>query len=322
MDPKVKMRLGWVQFYEKTGNFSLTSRRCGISRPTLRKWVSRYQESGLEGLLDRSHRPKRCRPDKMNAQNRLWIGQLRQRRLGSRRMQNELLRLQQVSLSTATIHKILKLEGHALLKSTRRSRKGFKRYQKEIPGERVQMDVCKIGPKVYQFTAIDDCTRLKVVRLYPSKESNSTLLFLEEVIREFPFPVQRFQTDRGKEFMAHAVQRRLMALQIKFRPTKPRSPHLNGKVEQTQLTDLEEFYSQVDLKAPDLVEQLQQWQKYYNRERRHGSIGKAPWQKWEALVTSTPTSEEVKSNYALSKERIRDADYRRDIGKPKWAWSL
>ena len=76
MDPKVKMRLGWVQFYQKTDNFSLTSRRCGISRPTLRKWVSRYQESGLEGLLDRSRRPKRCRPDKMNAQNRLWIGQL------------------------------------------------------------------------------------------------------------------------------------------------------------------------------------------------------------------------------------------------------
>jgi transposase InsO family protein len=330
MDPKVKMRLGWVQFYERTGNFSLTSRRCGISRPTLRKWVRRYQELGLEGLLERSRRPKHCLLNKMNAQNRLWIGQLRQRRLGSRRMQSELLRLHQVSLSTATIHKVLKLEGHALrnvlersqLKSTRRPRKGFKRYQKDIPGERVQMDVCKIGPKVCQFTAIDDCTRLKVVRLYPNKESNSTLLFLEEVLREFPFPVQRFQTDRGKEFMAHAVQRRLMALHIKFRPTKPRSPHLNGKVERTQLTDLEEFYSQVDLKTPDLVEQLQQWQEYYNRERRHGSIGKAPWQKWEALVASTPTSEQVRSSYALSKERIRNADYLQDIGKPRRVLSL
>jgi transposase InsO family protein len=142
--------------------------------------------------------------------------------------------------------------------------------------------------------------------------------------------VQRFQTDRGKEFMAHAVQRRLMALHIKFRPTKPRSPHLlgvsplaeYGKVERTQLTDLEEFYSQVDLKTPDLVEQLQQWQEYYNRERRHSSIGKAPWQKWEALVASTPTSEQVRSNYALSKERIRNADYLQDIGKPRRVLSL
>jgi transposase-like protein len=34
----------------KTGNLSLTSRRCSISRPTLRKWVSRYQEAGVTGV--------------------------------------------------------------------------------------------------------------------------------------------------------------------------------------------------------------------------------------------------------------------------------
>lgn len=81
--------------------------------------------------------------------------------------------------------------------------------------------------------------------------------------------------------MAFAVQRRLMALHIKFRPTKPRSPHLNSKVERTQRTDLEEFYTQVELKAADLVTQLQQWQDYYNYERRHSSLNQAPWQKWQ-----------------------------------------
>ncbi len=54
--------------------------------------------------------------------------------------------------------------------------------------------------------------------------------------------------------MACQVQYRLMALGIKFRPTKPRSPRLNGKLEHTQRTDLEEFYSLVDSKAPDLAE--------------------------------------------------------------------
>ncbi len=131
MAPTVKMRLGWVQHYEKTGNASLTSRRCGISRPTLRKWVGRYQAEGLEGLLDQSHRPKRCPPKKINAQHLLWIGQLRKRRLGARRIQSELLRLHQVSFSTATIHKVLKQEGYGLLKATRRPRKGRKRYQKK-----------------------------------------------------------------------------------------------------------------------------------------------------------------------------------------------
>jgi len=39
---------------------------------------------------------------------------------------------------------------------------------------------------------------------------------------------------------------------IKFRPIKPESPHLNGKVERTQRTDLDEFYSTGDIKDPDL----------------------------------------------------------------------
>ena len=34
---------------------------------------------------------------------------------------------------------------------------------------------------------------------------------------------------------------------IKFRPIKPPSPHLNGKVERSQRTDIEEFYATPDL---------------------------------------------------------------------------
>jgi len=62
MDAKVKMRLQWVQRYRKTGHASVTSRRCGISRPTLRKWNQRYEQQGLEGLQDQSRRPKNCPP--------------------------------------------------------------------------------------------------------------------------------------------------------------------------------------------------------------------------------------------------------------------
>nr|WP_288812485.1 hypothetical protein [uncultured Sphingobacterium sp.] len=67
-----------------------------------------------------------------------------------------------------------------------------------------------------------------------------------------PFAKRRIQTDRGKEFFAYSVQDRLMEWDIKFQPIKPGSPHLNGKVERTQRTDLDEFYSTVDIKDPDL----------------------------------------------------------------------
>jgi len=47
---------------------------------------------------------------------------------------------------------------------------------------------------------------------------------------------------------------------IKFRPIRPASPHLNGKVERSQRTDLDEFYPTIDLKSSDLSQQLQEWQ--------------------------------------------------------------
>jgi hypothetical protein len=82
----------------------------------------------------------------------------------------------------------------------RRKKNDFKRYDKSIPGERVQMDLTKLRPRAYQFTAIDDCTRLEVIRVYPSKRADSAADFLGEVLESFPIPIQRVQTDWGIEF--------------------------------------------------------------------------------------------------------------------------
>ena len=46
----------------------------------------------------------------------------------------------------------------------------------------------------------------RVLALYPRRSAANTLLFLERVLEELPFPVQRIQTDRGREFFALAVQ--------------------------------------------------------------------------------------------------------------------
>jgi len=43
---------------------------------------------------------------------------------------------------------------------------------------------------------------------------------------------------------------------IKFRPNKPESPHLNGKVERSQNTDETEFYATVDITSENLHDQL------------------------------------------------------------------
>lgn len=120
------------------------------------------------------------------------------------------------------------------------------------------MDVCKIAHGIYQYTAIDDCRRFKVLQLFPRRTPINTRKFLDKVLEQMPFAIQCIQTDRGKEFFAYSVQDRLMEWGIKFRPIKPGFPHLNGKVERTQRTDLDEFYSTVDIKDPDLPNLLSQ----------------------------------------------------------------
>jgi hypothetical protein len=130
-------------------------------------------------------------------------------------LRNELIRQHDLALSLDTIHRTLFRHGEQVLKRPRRWRKGEQRYSRPIPGDRVQMDVCKIRPGVYQYTAIDDCSRYKVLGVYSRATGANTLDFLERLIEEMPFPIQRIQTDRGREFFAEAVQQRLMDCTIR-----------------------------------------------------------------------------------------------------------
>ena len=313
MNREMAMRLKWVRLYEQTKNAGLVCLRCGISRPTLRKWFSGYSEEGLEGLRSTSRRPISSPLRKVFLQQELWILDLRcKRRLGARRIQNELKRNYGLALALATIHRTLaRFKVEPLPK---RRKNHYKRYERPIPGDRVQMDTCKVASGLYQFTAIDDCTRYKVLGLYPRRTAKNTLKFLEKVIEETPFPIQRIQTDRGTEFFAYKVQECLMNWGIKFRPVKPGSPHLNGKVERSQRTDLEEFYATVSLDSPDLHDQLQEWQHFYNWHRPHGALhGKSPMERFFELSDQTPLSNEVELMYYPRKERIRYQDYRIDL---------
>lgn len=66
MDKQLKARLAWVSLYLETKNAGYVCLHCGISRPTLRKWVGRYQISGIQGLKDLSKRPKSSPNTKIN----------------------------------------------------------------------------------------------------------------------------------------------------------------------------------------------------------------------------------------------------------------
>ena len=314
MSKEIQQRLVWIKLYEQTKDFGLVCRRCGISRPTLRKWWKRYLELGIEGLLSQSKRPHTSPKSKVTKDIEELILELRRtRNLGARRLQSELFRLHEISLSIATIHKLLVKHQVKLVKKFRR-KTDYIRYARPLPGDRVQMDTCKLAPGLYQYTSIDDCTRYRVLRIYKRRTAANTLDFIDCVIEEMPFPIQRIQTDRGREFFAEKVQKKLMQLGIKFRPNKPASPHLNGKVEHSQKTDKAEFYATVDLNSKDLNNLLADWQHYYNWSRHHSAHnGKTPMEKYFELSEKTPFSDEVLNNYDRTKERIQHPNYRLDL---------
>lgn len=312
-------RLIWVQTYERTGHAGLTCRRCGVSRPTLRKWWRRYQEAGAAGLLDRSRRPRTSPGRRVLAPLEQLIIELRKRRkLGIKRLRNELHRLHGVRLAIDTIHKVLCRHGLNRLKRPRLVRKkGVRRYARPIPGERVQMDVCKIAPRLYQYTAIDDCSRYLVVGLFHRRSAASTLAFLDQVVEEMPVSIQRIQTDQGQEFFAYAVQDRLRSWSIKFRPIRPRSPHLNGKVERVQRTALEEFWPTADLVDPELDQRLAEWQHFYNWERPHDGLGgAAPIDRLCASIHDAPTGAEIAAAYDTEREIIAPRGWPRRYTAP------
>ena len=161
---------------------------------------------------------------------------------------------------------------------------------------------------------ISDGTRYRVLGLYTRRTAANTLGFLERIVEEMPFPIQRIQADRGRELFAVKVQEQLKEHGIKFRPNKPVSPHLNGKFERSQKTDKTEFYPTIDLSGEGLENQLFEWQHYYNWERPHGAHhGETPMAKYFETSDQTPYSDEISNEYFPESERIQNSNYKLDL---------
>ncbi len=108
----------------------------------------------------------------------MLLGQRCQRRLGVKRLRIELERLHGLRLAASTIHKVLTRLNLSALPRKRRPRHVPKRYSRPVPGDRVQMDTCKICPGLWQFAAVDDCSRYLVAGLAKRRSAAATLTSL------------------------------------------------------------------------------------------------------------------------------------------------
>jgi len=300
---KIKHRLAVLRHAEEvTGNVAATCRYYGISRPTFYKWLRRYEELGEDGLRDGSRRPH-FSPLATKTEIVGKIIYLRQHyHFGPRKISMYLHRYHDIAISPSGVWRILKrLELNRLPSSQRYKThdRRWKRYEKQLPGNRLQVDVKFIEPiggtrkKHYQFTAIDDCTRIRVLRVYPRNNQKTAIQFIDYVLEKLPFGVECVQTDNGAEFQGafhwHVLDRGIGHVYI-----KPRTPRLNGKVERSHRIDNEEFYRLLDGVVIDdsklFTDKLQEWEDYYNFHRPHGGLdGQTPYERLRQK-TKTPAA--------------------------------
>jgi hypothetical protein len=117
---------------------------------------------------------------------------------GAGRIRDYLKRFHDVRIAGATVQSLLHKHGLGRLPASQKHQphgKRWIRYEKPIPGHRIQMDVKFLeriaGSKkrLYQFTAIDDCTRIRVLKIYDACNQATAVNFVDEVLRRLPFRV-------------------------------------------------------------------------------------------------------------------------------------
>ena len=166
----------------------------------------------------------------------------------------------------------------------KKSKKKTKPYiQMTFPGERVQIDVktvpsrCIVGQfKLYQYTAIDEFSRIRFLKIYGEKSTYTSYKFLLEVIKRFPFKIYTVRTDNGAEFTKRLISKDpnditifelgLKKNNIRHDLIKPYTPKHNGKVERSHRKDNERFYATHRFfSLEDANKQLQEYLKEYNK---------------------------------------------------------
>jgi transposase InsO family protein len=292
---RVKQRRRVVE-YAETHGLRAASRHLGLARRTVRVWFRRWKSEGQMGLVPRyPQRRKRRVADTIVELARTARVEYR---WGASRTQVWLARVHKLRVNTKTIHRVFREIGVPVLTRTRpRKPRQLKLFEKDAPGDSIQVDVKVIKlkrEKVFQYTALDDCTRFRVLRLYRRLNQHSSLHFLGEIRRTLPFAIKKLQCDNGSEFPL-AFKLAVEEAGIRHRYIKPRRPQQNGKVERSHRIDDEEFWSRHDFEAqPDAEGPLAAWEQRYNHDRFSLALqGRTPAEKLHALLANQTVSTQV-----------------------------
>ncbi len=285
----ISRKLRILKHAEEARNISKTCRYFGVSRESFYQWKRAYEEHGETGLINNKPCPEnpKLRTDKAIEEKIVYLRT--NYHFGPLKISWYLERFHDFKISRSGCYYVLLRNGLNRLPEhcKKRSMPQFKRYEKQMPGHHVQVDVKFLffkdaqGNRIkrFQYTAIDDATRIRALKVYVKHTQANAIDFINYVVEKFPFRIKTIRTDNGHEFQAK-FNWHVQGLGMEHVYIKPATPRLNGKVERSHLTDKREFYQLLDYRDDvDLHKKLADWEAFYNFHRpnfAHG--GKTPYE--------------------------------------------
>ena len=284
----VKFKQSVVKYSLKNG-VTAASVEFKVHRKTIYRWREKY-DGTLASLANKSRRPHRSprahteKEIKMikdykykNKETGLVVLWVKLRRAGYTRSITSLYRM------------MVKIGIYTKAPSKKKVYEPKTYQQMKYPGERVQVDVKRVpskcltkelieqGEKYYQYTAIDEYSRLRYTWFTNAHDTYESSEFARRLIRYFPFKVKTIQTDNGFEFTNRLswqaflknkktmFEKTLEELGLEYKVIKPHTPKQNGRVERSHRKDQERFYyNRKFYSLEDLRAQGKERRKEYN----------------------------------------------------------
>ena len=255
-------RQSLMKYAEKYG-VSRASRKYNKSRSYIYFWKGRW-DGTVQSLACRSRRPHHHPNQHTEAELKL-IRDMRRRNphLGMVELWHR-LRQRGYTRRPESLFRVMRKLGLFPKAEKKPAYKPKPYEQMTYPGQRVQVDVkvvprrCVADPelRLFQYTAIDEFTRLRFLAAYSEQSSYSSADFLKRLVKWYArrgIRVECVQTDNGPEFTNRfstnkrdrpsLFEATAAQLGIRHKLIRPYTPRHNGKVERSHREDQKRFYS-------------------------------------------------------------------------------
>ena len=278
---QMRYRLSLIKYAEKNG-VSKAARVYNTCRQNIYRYRKRY-DGTIRSLANYSRKPKSHPKQHTSEEIKLIKDMFRKNADTGLVVFWVKLKQRGYTRSVSSLYnQMKKLNLKFNVKKKKRKHKSKPYLQMTFPGERIQIDVktvpskCIVGQfELYQYTAIDEFSRYRYLKIYGEKSTYTSYKFLLEVLDKFPFKIYTVRTDNGTEFTKRLISKNpnditmfelaLRKNNIRHDLIKPYTPKHNGKVERSHRKDNERFYATHRFYSiEDANKQLQLYLREYN----------------------------------------------------------